>query len=122
MQNATFTGRLAKAPTLTGNGDKVFAKFTLISNEYVGRDERDQAKTKAVSIQFTAFRGRAETIARNCMKGDQLIVVYSIENNNYDDGAGNTVYGYNFIVEDFEFGAPGAEKREQLAHRDEPSP
>lgn len=117
MNHGMFTGRLAKAPTLSGHGDKAYAKFTLIDNVYVGRDERDQAKTEQVSIQFTAFRGRAEAIARNCYKGDQLIVHYSLKNNNYDDGQGNTTYGYDFIVEEFDFGAPGPEKREELASR-----
>jgi single-strand DNA-binding protein len=47
------------------------------------------------------------------MKGDQLIVDYRIENNNFQKD-GEDVYGYNFVVEDFTFGAPGKEKREQF--------
>ena len=121
MNHGIFTGRLAKAPTISGNGDKTHAKFTLIANVYAGRDDKDQAVTKTVSVQFTAFRGRAETIARNCCKGDQLIVHYSLNNNNYEDGQGNTTYGYDFIVEEFEFGAPGAEKRELLGQRNDRS-
>ena len=55
------------------------------------------------------------------VKGDQLIVHYSLNNNNYEDGQGNTTYGYDFIVEEFEFGAPGAEKRELLEQRNDRS-
>lgn len=66
-----------------------------------------------MSIQFTAFRAKAEAIAKNAMKGDQLIVDYRIENNNFQKD-GKDVYGYNFVVEDFTFGAPGKEKREQF--------
>ena len=47
------------------------------------------------------------------LKGDQLIVDYRIENNNFQKD-GEDVYGYNFVVEDFTFGAPGKEKREQF--------
>lgn len=114
MQNNTFVGNLAGAPTITGNGDRAVAKLTLISNEYAGKDQDGNAREKAVSIQFTAFRGKAEALAKHTRKGDQIIVVYRIENNNYQKD-GEDVYGYNFIVEDFAFGAPGKIKRDELA-------
>ena len=114
MQKNIFVGNLAKSVALTGNGDRTVARFTLISNEYAGKDkETGEARERSVSVQFTAFRAKAEAIAKNAMKGDQLIVDYRIENNTYqkDD---EDVYGYNFMVEDFTFGAPGKEKREQF--------
>lgn len=114
MQLNMFTGNLASAPVLTGSGEGAFCKFTLISNEYAGKDGDGAARERAVSIQFTAFRGKGETIARNALKGDQLIVTYRIENNNYQK-AGEDVYGYNFVIDDFTFGAPGKAKREQFA-------
>lgn len=113
MQSNMFTGNLASAPVLTGSGERAVCKFTLISNEYAGKDEGGAAKERAVSIQFTAFRGKAEAIAKNALKGDQLIVTHRIENNNYQK-AGEDVYGYNFVVDDFAFGAPGKAKREQF--------
>lgn len=114
MQVNMFTGNLAKAPVLTGNGERAVCKFTLISNEYAGKDESGTARERSVSIQFTAFRGKAEAIAKNAMKGDQLIVTYRIENNHYQKD-GEDVYGYNFVLDDFAFGAPGKEKREQFS-------
>ena len=114
MQKNIFVGNLAKAATLTGNGDRAVTKFTLIANEYAGKDkESGEAKERDVSLQFTAFRAKAEAIAKHALKGDQLIVDYRIENNQYEKD-GEVVYGYNFIVEDFSFGAPGKEKREQF--------
>ena len=114
MQKNVFVGNLAKPVALTGNGDRAVARLTLISNEYAGKDkETGEARERAVSIQFTAFRTKAEAIAKNAMKGDQLIVEYRIENNIYQKD-GEDVYGYNFVVEDFNFGAPGKEKREQF--------
>lgn len=114
MQKNIFVGNLAKSVALSGAGDRAVARFTLITNEYAGRDkETGQPRERSVSIQFTAFRAKAEAIARNAMKGDQLIVDYRVENNNYTKD-GEDVYGYNFVVEDFKFGAPGKEKREQF--------
>nr|CAC79155.1 Ssb protein [uncultured bacterium] len=114
MQINVFEGHLAKTPTISGTGDRAVTRFTLISNEYAGKDrETGEARERSVSIQFTAFRQKAETIAKNAMKGDQLIIQYRIENNDYTKD-GETVYGYNFVVEDFKYGAPGKEKREQF--------
>lgn len=114
MQKNIFVGNLAKSVVVSGNGDRAVARFTLISNEYAGKDkETGEARERSVSIQFTAFRAKAEAIAKNAMKGDQLIVDYRIENNNFQKD-GEDVYGFNFVVEDFTFGAPGKEKREQF--------
>lgn len=108
----TFVGRLKAAPVQTKHGDTTVAKFVLLRNEYAGKNRDD----RIVSLQFTAFDGQAQALARNAAKGDQLIVHYRIENNNYERG-GETIFGYNFIVDGFEFGAPGAETRERLAQR-----
>jgi len=117
MQQNVFTGNLAGASVMTGSGDRAVCRFTLIANEYAGKDkDLGTAKERAVSIQFTAFRAKAETICKNAMKGDQLIVTHRIENNSYEKG-GEMIYGFNFIVEDFVFGAPGKEKREQFLSR-----
>ena len=116
MQKNVFVGNLAKAVVVSGNGDRAVARFTLISNEYAGKDkETGEARERSVSIQFTAFRAKAEAIARHAMKGDQLIVSARLENNTWTDGEGQERYGYNFVLEDFEFGAPGEEKRQHLS-------
>jgi len=116
-----FDGRVAKAPTLTRPNDKAVCKFTLIRNEYAGTDDGGNAREdRVVSIQFTAFGTRAEAIAKNVMEGDQLIVTARIANNNYEQ-AGQDVYGFNFVAENFDFGAPGPRKRAQLAARNTPS-
>ena len=119
MQRNIFVGNLAKTPTLTGAGDRAVARVTLITNEYAGKDQdTGESRERSVAIQFTAFRGKAEAIANNALKGDQLIVDFRIENNEYDKD-GETVYGFNFILEDFQFGAPGKEKREQFSKASE---
>ncbi|MDF3889005.1 single-stranded DNA-binding protein [Cupriavidus basilensis] len=108
----TFIGRLPDAPIQRRHGNTTVTKFVLIRNEYAGKERA----TRKVTLQFTAFDSQAEAIARNFATGDQMIVYYRIENNNYE-GEGGTHYGYNFIVDSFEFGAPGETTRNRLAQR-----
>jgi single-strand DNA-binding protein len=115
MHALHFTGRIAAAPALTGADDRAVCRFTLISNEYAGKDDDSgERKERAVSVQFTAFQAKAEAIAKHCCKGDQLAVIASIQNNNWKDNDGNDHYDFNFIVDKFEFGAPGEIKRARL--------
>lgn len=122
MNNLNFSGRIAAAPVLTGNGDNAVCKVTLIRNEYAGKDDSGERREKTVAIQFTAFRAKGEAIAKHCRKGDQLIVTAKVSNNNYTDKDDNEVYGFNFVIDDFEFGAPGEAKREELAGQAAPAP
>ena len=114
MNKLFFEGRLAAAPELasTASGAK-FAKFRLLRNEFAGMDG-DNRMERTVEIQFTAWGRMAEMLAKNAMTGDQLILVATIRNNNYERG-GETVYSFNFEVLEVEFGAPGKAKRERLA-------
>lgn len=114
MQHNLFIGRAADAPVLQGSGDKAVGRITLIANEYAGKDEGGAAREKTVALPLTAFGPTAENIVKHVMKGDELKVTFRIENNNYIDKQQNDVYGYNFIIETFDFGQPGAAKREKL--------
>lgn len=100
MQSCMFTGRLAKPVRLVGADDKPVGKFTLIANEYAGR-EHDARK---VALDFTVFGGQARTMAEHAETGQQILVRFRIENNDYDKD-GQKVYGHNFVVDEFEFGA-----------------
>lgn len=112
----TFVGRLAAAPVLTRHGETTISRFVLIRNEYAGKDgETGDARVRKVALPLTAFNGQAQALAEHCCKGDQLIVFFRIENNNYTDKDGNDCYGFNFIVDGWQFGAPGETKRRQLA-------
>ncbi|MCR5860126.1 single-stranded DNA-binding protein [Mesorhizobium sp. J428] len=118
MQSNTFAGRLADAPALRRTASGAVCRFTLISNEYAGKDDNNNSLERAVRVQFVAFNKKGEAIAENCRRGDQLIVQWSLRNNDYQDSkTGETVYGFDFRVEDFEFGAPGSIKRAELQER-----
>lgn len=110
-----FAGRLASTPILN-QGGKVL-KFSLLRNEPGKRDENGNYETKTINIQFTAFGWVAEQITKNSRKGDQLFIDAHIENNNYVDANQNQIYGFSFIVDKFEYGAPGSEKRKELEDR-----
>ncbi len=117
MNQGTFTGRVAKAPNFRDGGRTPVCYFTLIRNEYAGRDgESGEARERKVAISFTAFDKKAKAIADNVYVGDQLIVSYRVANNDREQ-AGEVEYGFSFIVDDFEFGAPGELKREKLAQQ-----
>ncbi len=103
MQVSVFSGRVAAPVELSGNESKV-AKVTLIDNAYAGKDEQGGSKTEKVSIRFIAFGKRAEVLQKHLNTGDQVIFRYEIRNNDYETEAGKR-YGYNFIVQDFEFAA-----------------
>ena len=105
-----FVGRLAKTPELKTHGDVSVCNFTLLRDDYAGKDDTGESKKKTVGVSFAAFGNNAANISKYCFKGDQLAVSASIENDKWTKD-GETVYEYNFIINDFEFGAPGEEKR-----------
>lgn len=114
MNKLIFAGRAVAAPELHVYGSTKVARLRLIRNEYAGKDEEGNRKEREVCIPFSAFDAMAETLARNVMTGDQLIVEAVIRNNNYTDDKGDEHYDYNFEVVTFEYGAPGARKRKKL--------
>lgn len=110
MNKGFFTGRVAREPIKRGSEDSPVCFFTLIRNEYAGQNRAE----RKVALSFTAFGGKAEALAKNLLEGDQLNVEYRVANNDREGDAG-VEYGFSFVVEEFEFGAPGPKKREKLA-------
>lgn len=117
MNKLLFAGRVAAAPELKNYDDTKVARFRLIRNEYAGKDDEGNRKERQVSIPFSAFDSLAETLARNVLTGDQLMIEATVRNNNFTDKDQVERYDYNFEVVAFEYGAPGAEKRKKLAER-----
>jgi len=113
----TAVGNLAKSPELDAKGDRSYARFCLIGNDYAGKDEDGSAREIVTSLWFVAFGSLAETIAKSGRKGDQLFVEARIRSNNWIDKQGEKQYDYSFVVEGFRFGAPGKAKREELEER-----
>ncbi len=110
-----FTGRVAKAPIFRDGGKTSVCFLTLIRNEFSGQDEGSN-KERKVAIPFTAFGRMAETLSKHAEIGDQLFIEYRIANNDRERD-GQVDYGFSFILETFEFGAPGEVKRERLTQQ-----
>jgi single-strand DNA-binding protein len=115
----TAIGNLAKNPELVAKGDTTYTRFCLIGNDYAGKDERGASREVVTSVWFVAFGPLGEAIARNTLKGDQLILDARMGASNWTDHRGEQQYDHSFIVEGFRFGAPGKAKRDELEHRRE---
>jgi len=104
MNKGIFVGRLAKEARFNGTEKSVMCRFTLIDNEYAGKDGKGDAVERKVAIPFTAFGKTAKVINEHVAVGDQLIVSYRVQNNDYEKD-GVMTYGFSFVVDEFEFGA-----------------
>lgn len=113
----TAVGNLAKNPELTVKGDTSYTRFCLVGNDYAGKDDDGNPREVATSLWFVAFESLGEALAKNALKGDQLIVQAQVRANNWMDKDGEKQYDYSYVVQSFRFGAPGKAKREELAAR-----
>jgi single-strand DNA-binding protein len=113
----TAVGNLAKNPELTVKGDTSYTRFCLVGNDYAGKDEDGNPREVVTSLWFVAFETLGEVIARNALKGDQLVLQAQVRSNNWTDSEGEKQYDYSYVVQSFKFGAPGKAKREELAAR-----
>ena len=110
----TAVGHLARNPELVAKGDTLYTRFCLVGTDYAGRDEEGAAREVVTSLWFTAFGALGEAIAKNALKGDQLIVEARVRSNNWTDKQGEKQYDHSFVLEAFRFGAPGPAKREEF--------
>ena len=115
----TAVGNLATEPELAAKGGTTYARICLVGNDYAGKDAQGNAREAVTSLWFVAFESLGEAIAKNALKGDQLIVQAQIRSNNWTDKDGEKQYDHSFVIQHFRFGAPGKAKREELARRDE---
>ena len=90
MNYVHFSGQLSGDPIFL-NRDEV--SFTL-AKPYVS--EGKKMEIKELAVEFFAHGHMAESIARCCLKGDQLIVTARIEGGNA---------GFKFVLLNFQMGA-----------------
>lgn len=104
-------GNLARDPELLTKGDTTYVRFSLIGNDYAGRDEEGGAREVATTVSFVAFGAIGEAIARVGRTGDQMIVEARIRSSRWTDKEGDPRYGLSHQVLGFRMGAPGKAKR-----------
>ena len=93
-------GRCTKDPDV-----KVTKSGTMVSNFTLAVDRKFKRDGQADAdfLNFTAFGKTAEFIEKWCHKGTKLVVQSTLQNNNYQDSAGKTVYRNTLMVESVEF-------------------
>ena len=106
MNNCCFIGRFGRDPELKSTtGGKPVLTFSLA----VRRDGKDAGSDW---INFVAWDNNAESLSRNCRKGDMIGIVGTLHQRDYEtkDGRKNTVHEVN--VRRFYFiGGKPAEKK-----------
>lgn len=112
MNRFVMAGRCAVTPVLMDRGTTKLCHLVVIRDE-----PRTGVESRKVRVQFTAFGSLAETVSKHVLVGDQVLVAARVENNDYTDKESVDRYGFNFVVEEVEFGAPGPKKRAELAAR-----
>ena len=101
-----FVGRVISEPYVS-EGENPICKFKLIRNEYMGKDENDEPKSREVVAEFVVFGKSIDQIKKNFLVGDQIIVRATIRNNHYVDKHGQEHHELSLIYLSHEFGAPG---------------
>lgn len=94
-------GRLTADPELrqTPNGKSV-TKITLAVPRKKYGDE--EAKTDFINVQV--WNKQAEFVCRYFGKGSAIMVIGSVQNNNYTDKDGNKRYDFVVLADDIQFG------------------
>ena len=98
MNNIILIGRLVREPELkfvAGSG-KAVAKFSLA----VDREFSKEKKTDFFNCEV--WGKTAENVANYLVKGSQVAIRGSVQNNNYEKD-GKTVYGTKIVAERVEF-------------------
>jgi single-stranded DNA-binding protein len=94
----TAVGNLARTPELESKSGASYARFCLVGNDYVGKDEEGSPRELTTSLWFVAFGTLGESLARNTRKGDQLFIEAHVRASNWTDKQGEKQYDYSFIV------------------------
>jgi single-stranded DNA-binding protein len=108
------TGKLARHPEVNSKGDRIYTRLCLVGSDYAGRLDDGTAREAVTTMWLVAFGATAETIAKNCRKGDQLFVQGHIRSNNWQKD-GEMQYDHSFVIDGFRFSAPGRAKRLELS-------
>lgn len=111
LNKVILMGRLTRDPELrrTQKGTPV-ASFTLA----VQRDHAGEGKEPATDfIDFAAWRGTGEFVARNFTKGQMAVVVGRMETRNWVDDDGQNRKSVYINCDNVYFGEPKKKEKEQ---------
>ena len=102
MNKVMLMGRLTRDPEVrysqNGNNSAV-ARFSIA----VDRRFKREGQPDADFFNCTAFGRQAEFVEKYLRKGTKMVVIGSIQNDNYTDSNGNQRYSVQIIVDELEF-------------------
>jgi single-strand DNA-binding protein len=119
--------RLAAAVRLdTVNGkDGPLNKGSVIVISNIRRGSGEDREDEITSIQWTLWGKLADNAAEYLNKGSRVNVVGRVQNNNYQDAEGKTVYALTFTCEEIDYLDSRADAEAKRARQDgeaQPSP
>ena len=102
MNKVMLMGRLTRDPEVrygqSGNQTAV-ARFSIA----VDRRFKREGQPDADFFNCTAFGKQAEFVERYLRKGTKMVVIGSIQNDNYTNREGQKVYSVQIVVDEMEF-------------------
>ena len=102
MNKLILSGNVTKDPEVIYSASgNVVAKFSIAVRRRF-RNEKTEIDTDFIPL--TCFGKEAEFAENNVKKGHRIEVICRVENNNYTNKDGQKVYGFQFLVEQIEFG------------------
>ena len=100
MNKVLMCGRLTRDPEVRyGDNQKAVARFSLA----VDRKFAKEGDPTTDFFNCTAFGKTAEFIEKYVVKGTKLIITGRIQNDNYTNKDGQTVYSVQILVDELEF-------------------
>jgi len=114
QRNAHLAGPVRLDHVNGREGPVAKATINVVSNARRSSGEEDEA----TFIQWTLWGRQAENAAEYLTKGSHVNVVGRLKNNNYQDGQGNDVYGFDFVCEEIDYLDTKAESEARRARQD----
>ena len=100
MNQAMFSGNLTAKPELKDGGKESYALFTLaVQRKYKNKD----GVYEADFIPLKVWGKKAESLVKNCDKGDKVSVNAHYHTDSYVNDKGETVYTKDLIADDLDF-------------------
>ncbi len=102
MNKVILLGRLTRDPEVRysqGASSMAVARFSIA----VGRRIKREGEPEADFFNCTAFGKQAEFVEKYLRKGTKIVVTGRIQNDNYTNKDGQTVYSIKVMVEEMEF-------------------
>lgn len=101
MNKTIITGNLTRDPELNETSSGVaFSNFTVAVN---GETNDTDGNRPTYFFSCTAWRGRAENIAKYCKKGSKVLVEGEMQSRKYTDKDGNERTAWNLVANKVEF-------------------